>query len=79
MGNPLFHKARKRFGQNFLHDQNIIERIIASIAASSDQHVVEIGPGKGALTEHLLDSAGKLDVIELDRDLLPILVRACCQ
>jgi len=73
MGKPLIHRARKRFGQNFLHDQNIIERIIASIAAKSDQHIVEIGPGKGALTEYLLDNAGKLDVIELDRDLLPIL------
>lgn len=67
------HIARKRFGQNFLHDQNIIERIITSIAPSSDQHLVEIGPGKGALTEHLLDSVAQLDVIELDRDLLPIL------
>ncbi|MDX2506457.1 MAG: 16S rRNA (adenine(1518)-N(6)/adenine(1519)-N(6))-dimethyltransferase RsmA [Gammaproteobacteria bacterium] len=73
MGKPLTHKARKRFGQNFLHDQNIIERIISSIAATSEQHLVEIGPGKGALTEHLVDAAGKLDVIELDRDLVPLL------
>lgn len=67
------HIARKRFGQNFLHDKNIIERIIASISPVADQHIVEIGPGKGALTEHLIHSCGKLDVIELDRDLLPIL------
>jgi len=73
MGNPLMHKARKRFGQNFLHDPNVIERIISSIAATAEQHLVEIGPGKGALTEHLLNTAGKLDVIELDRDLIPIL------
>jgi len=73
MGKPLNHKARKRFGQNFLHDNTIIERIIASIAATEKQHVVEIGPGKGALTEHLVHAAGKLDVIELDRDLIPIL------
>jgi len=73
MGNPLNHKARKRFGQNFLHDQNIIERIINSIAPGSDHHIVEIGPGKGALTEHLINAVGKLDVIELDRDLIPIL------
>ncbi|NOQ79550.1 MAG: 16S rRNA (adenine(1518)-N(6)/adenine(1519)-N(6))-dimethyltransferase, partial [Gammaproteobacteria bacterium] len=53
MGNPLNHRARKRFGQNFLHDANIIERIISSIAATEAQHIVEIGPGKGALTEHL--------------------------
>lgn len=70
---PQQHKARKRFGQNFLHDQNIIERIIASIAVTPGQHIVEIGPGKGALTEHLLNAAGKLDVIELDRDLIPVL------
>lgn len=73
MEKPLIHRARKRFGQNFLHDQNVIERIIAAIAATAQQHIVEIGPGKGALTEHLLDRVGKLDVIELDRDLLPIL------
>lgn len=73
MANPLNHKARKRFGQNFLHDNTIIERIIASIAGTSSQHIVEIGPGKGALTEHLVTASGKLDVIELDRDLIPIL------
>ncbi len=73
MANPLKHKARKRFGQNFLHDQNIIQRIINSIAPASKQHLVEIGPGKGALTEHLVRAAGRLDVIELDRDLIPVL------
>ncbi len=77
MGKPLKHKAphvaRKRFGQNFLHDPNIIERIISAIAATEAQHLVEIGPGKGALTEHLVSHAGKLDVIELDRDLIPVL------
>ena len=73
MGNLLKHKARKRFGQNFLHDQNIIQRIINSIAVKDDQHIVEIGPGKGALTEHLVQRCKQLDVIELDRDLIPIL------
>ncbi len=73
MGKPLNHKARKRFGQNFLHDQNIIDRIISSIAASNNQHLVEIGPGKGAITEHLVAVAGQLDVIELDRDLVKVL------
>ena len=67
------HIARKRFGQNFLHDQNIIDRIIRAIKPAPHQHIVEIGPGKGALTEHLINNAAKLDVIELDRDLLPIL------
>ncbi len=73
MSKPLNHKARKRFGQNFLHDQNIIERIISNINPASDQHLVEIGPGKGALTEWLVQKAGRLDVIELDRDLIPLL------
>ncbi len=75
---PLKHKARKRFGQNFLHDAHIIERIISAVAATAEQHLVEIGPGKGALTEHLLNSAGKLDVIELDRDLIPVLEERFC-
>lgn len=63
------HQARKRFGQNFLHDQNIILRILQSIHPQSSDHLVEIGPGQGALTRHLLQTCGKLDAIELDRDL----------
>ena len=73
MVNSLPHKARKRFGQNFLHDQNVIQRIINSIAVTNEQHIVEIGPGKGALTEHLVKHCARLDVIELDRDLIPVL------
>ncbi|EAR10946.1 16S rRNA (adenine(1518)-N(6)/adenine(1519)-N(6))-dimethyltransferase RsmA [Reinekea blandensis] len=68
------HKARKRFGQNFLHDQNIIDRIVGSIMPKPDQHMVEIGPGRGAITEPLLEATdGHLDVVELDRDLIPML------
>ena len=67
------HKARKRFGQNFLHDQSVIAHIVQSIAVRSEDHIVEIGPGKGALTEHLLKYCKKLDAIELDRDLIPLL------
>lgn len=68
------HKARKRFGQNFLHDTGIIDRIVGSIAPKPGQHLVEIGPGRGALTEPLLEgTGGELDVVELDRDLIPIL------
>ena len=67
------HKARKRFGQNFLQDQAIIRQIIRSIAPHPTDHMVEIGPGLGALTEEILDEAGALDAIELDRDLPPIL------
>jgi len=70
---PAMHKARKRFGQNFLQDQGIIRQIIRSIAPHTTDHMVEIGPGLGALTEEILDEAGALDAIELDRDLPPIL------
>lgn len=68
-----YPKARKRFGQNFLHDEAVIADIIAAVAPQKDQHLVEIGPGRGALTASLLEDAGLLDVIELDRDLVPIL------
>lgn len=67
------HRARKRFGQNFLQDQGIIHRIARSIHPGSDDHIVEIGPGQGALTEDLLASGCLLDAVELDRDLIPIL------
>jgi 16S rRNA (adenine1518-N6/adenine1519-N6)-dimethyltransferase len=65
--------AKKRFGQNFLHDKNIIQKIIAAINPLPTDHFVEIGPGRGALTSELLPLVNKLDAIELDRDLLPIL------
>lgn len=63
------HKARKRFGQNFLEDDNVIQDIIKSIAPQVGQTVVEIGPGLGALTRYLLPALQKLHVVELDRDL----------
>jgi 16S rRNA (adenine1518-N6/adenine1519-N6)-dimethyltransferase len=64
------HRPRKRFGQNFLHDPGTIRRIIGALAPAPGQHLVEIGPGRGALTAGLLEAAGQLDVIELDRDLV---------
>ena len=67
------HRARKRFGQNFLHDAGVIHRILRAIHARPGEHLVEIGPGQGALTEGLIDSGAKLDVIELDQDLVPLL------
>lgn len=67
------HRARKRFGQNFLHDQYVIGRIISSIHPQPDDCLVEIGPGMGALTGPILDATGKLHVVELDRDLIPVL------
>lgn len=67
------HRARKRFGQNFLHDQGIIHRIARSIRPRKGDHLVEIGPGQGALTDAMLEPDIRLDAIELDRDLVPIL------
>ena len=64
------HVARKRFGQNFLHDQQVINRIISSIAPSMDDVLVEIGPGQAALTRPLQESGAELHLIELDRDLV---------
>ncbi len=69
----MAHTPRKRFGQNFLHDHNIIYNIISSIQAKPAQHWVEIGPGQGALTEPLLKEGVRLDVVELDRDLVVLL------
>ncbi|QMV62760.1 16S rRNA (adenine(1518)-N(6)/adenine(1519)-N(6))-dimethyltransferase RsmA [Pseudomonas berkeleyensis] len=67
------HRARKRFGQNFLHDAGVIDRILRAIRAKEGERLLEIGPGQGALTEGLLGSGAQLDVIELDLDLIPIL------
>jgi 16S rRNA (adenine1518-N6/adenine1519-N6)-dimethyltransferase len=64
------HVARKRFGQNFLHDQQVINRIISCIAPKESDLLVEIGPGQAALTRPLLESGAELHLIELDRDLV---------
>lgn len=70
---PAGHKARKRFGQNFLHDPGVIERIVRAINPQPDDAMVEIGPGLGALTEEILAVNPNLQVVELDRDLIPVL------
>lgn len=67
------HRARKRFGQHFLHDPAIIERLVRSVAPGEGQSLVEIGPGQGALTYPLLDEVDHLQVVELDRDLIALL------
>ena len=64
------HTARKRFGQNFLHDQHVINRIISRFHPQQGEFIVEIGPGLGALTWPLLDQIDELHAIELDRDLV---------
>jgi len=74
MSKRIGHQARKRFGQNFLEDANIIRSIIHAINPKPQEAMVEIGPGLGALTEQLLAATeGRLDVVELDRDLIPVL------
>jgi 16S rRNA (adenine1518-N6/adenine1519-N6)-dimethyltransferase len=64
------HRARKRFGQNFLQDDGIIHSIVALINPSPGMHVIEIGPGLGALTIPLLRNLDQLDLLEIDRDLV---------
>lgn len=65
--------ARKRFGQHFLHDPAVLGRIVDAIDPRPGDNLVEIGPGRGALTEPLLARAGRLAAIEIDRDLTPVL------
>ena len=64
------HRARKRFGQNFLHDPGVIQRIIQVISPQPGEKLVEIGPGQGAITLPLLKACHQLHVVELDRDLI---------
>ena len=73
----ISHEAKKRFGQNFLHDAGVIDRIIRSINPQRDDAIVEIGPGLGALTAPLLQKLDKLRVVELDRDVIPHLLANC--
>ena len=64
------HLARKRFGQNFLSDPNIIRKIIDGIRPQPGELMVEIGPGLGAMTAPLIERLGHLHVVEIDRDLI---------
>jgi 16S rRNA (adenine1518-N6/adenine1519-N6)-dimethyltransferase len=64
------HRPRKRFGQHFLHDRGVVARIVAALAPRPEDHIVEIGPGTGALTRELLARITHLDAVELDRDLI---------
>ncbi len=69
---PRF-RPRKRFGQHFLHDPGVIRRIVAAIDPKPGERLIEIGPGQGALTLPLLERVPKLEVIEIDRELIPLL------
>ena len=68
-----FNFPKKRFGQNFLIDQNVIEKIINIINPQKDDHIVEIGPGMGALTKPIIKCVDELNVIEIDRNLVNFL------
>lgn len=67
------HHPSKRFGQNFLNDQKIIHRIVDALGPRGDETIIEIGPGRGALTTPLLERAGSLVAIEFDQKLIPLL------
>lgn len=69
----MSHNPRKRFGQNFLVDNQIINKIISTINPKNNEIIVEIGPGKGALTLPILEHLDHLNVIEIDRDLVSLL------
>jgi 16S rRNA (adenine1518-N6/adenine1519-N6)-dimethyltransferase len=64
------HRAKKRFGQNFLRDRHVVDQIVAAAALTDRDRVLEIGPGLGALTERLLAAAGSVAVMEVDNDLV---------
>jgi 16S rRNA (adenine1518-N6/adenine1519-N6)-dimethyltransferase len=70
-------RAKKRLGQHFLHDPGTIERIVRAVAPRHGDRLVEIGPGRGAISAPLLEAAGALDVVEFDRDVLPALEARC--
>jgi 16S rRNA (adenine1518-N6/adenine1519-N6)-dimethyltransferase len=67
-------RPRKRFGQHFLHDPGVLQRIVEAIAPARGDAVVEIGPGEGALTRPLLERLDRLTAIEIDRDLVARLI-----
>lgn len=64
------YQTKKRFGQHFLHDDSVIQKIVLSVHPKTDEQIVEIGPGLGALTFPLLEKSKALDIIEIDRDII---------
>ena len=70
-------RAKKRYGQHFLHDPGTIDRIVRAIAPQPGDRLVEIGPGRGAISTALLDRTGALDAIEVDPDVIPALIQRC--
>lgn len=75
----MTHRPRKRFGQHFLHDPHVIRRIVEAVDPRPGEPLVEIGPGRGAITCDLLARAERLDVVEIDRDLAAALEERCAR
>lgn len=69
----LLPRAKKSLGQNFLADERVVSRIVGAFAPRGDETVVEIGPGRGALTSYLIERAGRVVAVEFDRGLVPLL------
>lgn len=69
------HVPRKRFGQNFLRDDAVVHRIVSAVNPRQGDHLVEIGPGEGAMTNAFLKAGLPLDAVEIDRDLAAVLKR----
>src|SRR5438874_11824688 len=67
----ILHHSKRRFGQNFLVDRGIVDRLIDAVRPQADETIIEIGPGRGALTSRLVEKAGRVIAIEFDRDLVP--------
>src|SRR4051795_6023876 len=71
---PSAHpRAKKSLGQNFLSDERVITRIVDAFAPRAGETVIEIGPGRGALTSPLVERAGRVIAVEFDRELVPLL------
>ena len=70
---------QKRFGQNFLIDGNVIEKIIRAAEITKDDVVLEIGPGIGTMTQYLAEAAGEVFAVEIDKNLLPILAETLAE
>lgn len=71
------HVPRKRFGQHFLCDAKVVQRIVSAISPQSTERIIEIGPGQGALTAEILKNISNVEAIEIDRDLLAGLLARC--
>lgn len=69
--------AKKRYGQHFLHDPGTIDRIVEAIGPRPGERIIEIGPGRGAITAPILERTGAIDVIEIDSDVVPELQARC--